>query len=82
MTIPSEHADPSAHPDLASTNLLPADARETVQEIQAENAALKAAERIAEVQAEAVVEQAKQLTEVTEEVLEELKDGTYAADVT
>jgi hypothetical protein len=76
MTTPSEQADPLAHPDQASTNLLPAEAREAVQDIEAENAALEAAERIAEVQAEAVVEQAKALAEATEEVLEELREAT------
>jgi hypothetical protein len=82
MTTPSEYTDPLAHSDAAGTDLLPAEARETVQEIKAENAALKAAERIAEVQAEAVIEQGKQLAEVTEEVLEELRESKPAGDVT
>jgi hypothetical protein len=82
MTTPSEHADPLTPSDPAGTDLLPAEARETVQEIKAENAALKAASRIAEASAEAVVEQARQLAEVTEEVLQELKEGTAAADGT
>jgi len=82
MTTPSEHADPLAHSDPARTDLLPAEALEAVQEIKAENAALKAAERIAEVQADAVVEHARQLAEVTEEVLEELRHSESAADIT
>jgi hypothetical protein len=47
MKTPSEHERPLAHSDAAGTDLLPAEAREAVQEIKAENAALKAAERIA-----------------------------------
>jgi hypothetical protein len=82
MTKPSEHADPLTHADQAGTNLLPAEAREAVLEIKAENAALKAADRIAEVEAEAVVEQGRQLAEVTEEVLEELRESNSAADHT
>jgi hypothetical protein len=50
------------------------EAKATVEEIKAENAALKKADLAAEAQAEAVVEQAKQLDEVTEEVLEKLKE--------
>jgi len=54
------------------------EARATVQEIRAENAALKEAEQVAEAQAEVVVEQAQQLTEAVEEVLEELKEAKSA----
>jgi hypothetical protein len=50
------------------------EAKATVEEIKAENAALKKADLAAEAQAEAVVEQAKQLDEVTEEVLEKVKE--------
>ena len=50
------------------------EAKATVEEIKAENAALKQADLAAEIQAEAAAEQAKQLAEVTEEVLEELKE--------
>ena len=56
---------------------MPAEARETVHEIEAENAALKAAERIAEVQAEAVVEQAKQLAETCLVFVAGRAEGAY-----
>ena len=79
MTTPSEHADPSAQPVPEGTSLLPEQARATVEEIKAENAALEAAEQAAEAQAEAVAEQARQLAEATEEVIEELKEGQQTA---
>jgi hypothetical protein len=50
------------------------EAKATVEEIKAENVALNKADLAAETQAEAVVEQAKQLAEVAEDVLEELKE--------
>ncbi len=53
-------------------------AKATVEEIRADNAALKIADRAAEAQAQAVVAQAKQLTEVAEEVIEELKEQSGA----
>jgi hypothetical protein len=81
MTTPSEYENPTVHLDPAGTDLLPAEAREALHEVKAENAALKAAELIAEAQAEVVVEQAKQLTEMTEEVLEELREGKSVGDV-
>jgi hypothetical protein len=80
MTIPSEHVNPPAQPEDADTSLLPPEARATVAEIKAENAALKMDDRIAEVEAEAIEEQAKQLVEVTEEVLEELQEHKQAAN--
>jgi len=49
-------------------------AKATVEEIKAENVALKQADQAAEAQAEAVVEQAKQLAGAAEDVLEELKE--------
>jgi hypothetical protein len=79
MTTSSEHVDPSAQPEPAGTSLLPDQARATVEEIKAENAALEEADQLAEAQAEAMAEQAKQLAEVTEEVLEELKESREAA---
>jgi hypothetical protein len=73
MTTSSEHADPSTAPGGAS--LLPEEARATVEEIKAENAALEEAEQAAEAEAEAVAERARQLAEVTAEVLDELREG-------
>jgi len=51
------------------------EARATVEEIRAENAALTEAEQVAEAQAEFVVEQAQQLAEAVAEVLEELTEA-------
>jgi hypothetical protein len=51
------------------------EAKATVKEIKADNAALKEAEQVAEAQAEVVVEQAQQLTDAVEDVLEELKEA-------
>jgi hypothetical protein len=74
MTTSSEHADPSDHAAPGGMSLQTDEAKATVEEIKAENIALKQADVAAEAQAEAVVEQARQLTEVAEEALEELKD--------
>jgi hypothetical protein len=74
MTTSSEHRHPSDHAAPAGTSLQTDEAKATVAEIKAENVALKQADVAAEAQAEVVVEQAKQLTEVADEVLEELKD--------
>jgi hypothetical protein len=80
MTIPSEQLNPPAQPDDADTSLLPPEARATVAEIKADNAALEMDDHIAEAQAEAMEEHAKQLVEVTEEVLEELQERNGAAN--
>ena len=80
MTIPSEHADPSAQAEPAGLSLQTDEAKATVAEIKAENEALKAADRAAEAQAEAAAEQAKQLAQVTGEVLEELRDMKAGAE--
>ena len=80
MTTPSEHVDPSAPAVPAGLSLQTDEAKATVEEIKAENEALKEADRAAEAQAEAAAEQAKQLAQVTEEVLEELKDTKAGAD--
>ncbi|HTA00744.1 MAG TPA: hypothetical protein VK802_10215 [Streptosporangiaceae bacterium] len=56
------------------------EAKATVDEIKADNAALKDADRAAEARAEVVVEQAQQLAEVAGEVLEELKEIMSGAD--
>jgi predicted nuclease with TOPRIM domain len=74
MTTSSEHADLTDHAAPADMSLQTDEAKATVEEIKAENAALKKANLAAEAQVEAVVEQAKQLDEVTEEVLEKLKE--------
>jgi hypothetical protein len=79
MTTSSEHVDPPSVPDPEGTSLLSDQARATVEEIKAENAALEEADQVAEAQADAMAEQAKQLAEVTEEVLEELKESKEAA---
>ncbi len=55
-------------------NLQTDEAKATVEEIKAENAALDQADQAAEAQAEAVVEQAQQLAEAAEDVLAELKE--------
>jgi len=80
MTIPSEHVNPPARPEDADTSLLPPEARATVAEIKAENAALEMDDHIAEAEAAAIEEHAKQLAEVTEEVLEELQDRNETAN--
>lgn len=80
MTIPNEHLTPPAQPEDADTSLLPPDARATVAEIKTENAALQMDDQIAEAQAEAIEEHARQLVEVTEEVLEELQERKGAAN--
>lgn len=78
MTTSNDHQDPSTRADPAGAAVLPPEARATVAEIKADNAALKAADQIAEVQAEATEEQAKLLGQVTEEVLEELQERQEA----
>jgi hypothetical protein len=65
----------TSRPAQPGTNLLPDQARATVEEIKAENAALEQADQVAEAQAKATEERAKLLTEVTEEVLEELQEN-------
>ena len=55
-------------------NLQTDEAKATVEEIKAENAALDEADQVAEAQAEAVVEQAQQLAEAAGDMLEELKE--------
>jgi chromosomal replication initiation ATPase DnaA len=79
MTIPSEHITPPAQPEDADTTLLPPEARAAVAEIKAENAALEMDDQIAEAQAKAMEEHARQLVEVTEEVLEELQERKGSA---
>jgi hypothetical protein len=75
MTTSSDHADPSTQPENTGTNLLPEQARAMVEEIKADNAALEEKNQIVEAQAEAVAEQARQLADITEEVLEELREN-------
>jgi hypothetical protein len=79
MTTSSEHAGPSDHAAPAGMSLQTDEAKATVAEIKAENVALKQADVAAEARAEAVVEQAKLLTEVADDVLEELKERTTEA---
>ena len=61
-------------------NLQTDEAKATVEEIKADNAALKDADQAAEAQAEVVIEQAQQLAEAAAEVLEELKEIKSGAD--
>jgi hypothetical protein len=56
------------------------EAKAMVKEIKADNAALREADDVAEAQAEVVVEQAQQLTDAVEEVLEELKEEASGSD--
>jgi hypothetical protein len=74
MTTSSEHAGPSDHAAPAGMSLQTDEAKATVEEIKADNVALLKADRAAEAQAEAVADEARQLAEVAEEVLEELKE--------
>lgn len=74
MTTSSEYPVPPAQPEDAGMTLQTDEAKAMVEEIKAENEALKEADLAAEAQAEAAAEQAKQLNQVTEEVLEELKE--------
>jgi hypothetical protein len=80
MTTSSEHADPPAQAEAANMSLQTDEAKATVEEIKAENAALKDADQAAEAQAAVVVEQAQQLAEVAAEMLEELKEIKSGAD--
>jgi hypothetical protein len=80
MTTSSENAPPSDHAAPAGMSLQTDEAKATVEEIKAENVALKQADVAAEARAEMVVEQAKQLTEVADDVLEELKARATGAE--
>jgi hypothetical protein len=80
MTTWSETADSSAQAEPADMSLQSDEAKATVDEIKADNAALKDADRAAEARAEVVVEQAQQLAEVAGKVLEELKEIMSGAD--
>jgi hypothetical protein len=75
MATSNEYADLSAHAAPAGLSMQTDEAKATIEEIKAENVALEEADLAAEAQAEAVVEQAKQLTEVAEDVLQELKEN-------
>ena len=80
MTTSSDHAAPSALAEPDDMSLQTDQAKATVEEIKADNAALQDADEAAEAQAEVVVEQAQHLAEVAEEVLEELKEIKLGAD--
>jgi hypothetical protein len=75
MTTLSAQPDPSAKAGQPDLSLQTEEARATVAQIKAENAALRKAEQVAEAQAEVVVEQAQLLAAAVEDVLEELKDA-------
>jgi predicted nuclease with TOPRIM domain len=74
MTTPNEHPDPSGPTEAPGMTLQTEEAKATVTEIKAENAALKEANQAAEARAEATTEQVKQMAQATEEVLEELQE--------
>jgi hypothetical protein len=73
MTTVNEQPD-SAQPVPAGTSLLSDQAKAMVEEMKADNAALKEADQAAEAQAEVVIAQAEQVAEVVEEALEDLKE--------
>ena len=81
MTTSSDHPDPSAQAAPSGMSLQTDEAKATVEEIKADNAALTDADQTAEAEAELVVEQAQLLAEVAEEVLEELKEIKLGADL-
>lgn len=74
MTTSSEYPAPSAQPEDPGMTLQTDEAKAMIEQIKAENEALKETDLAAEAQAEAAADQAKQLAQVTEEVLEELKE--------
>jgi hypothetical protein len=80
MTTSSEHADLPDHAAPAGMSLQTDQAKATVEEIKAENVALEKADLAAEAQAEAVVEEARQLAEMAQDVLEELKETESEAE--
>jgi hypothetical protein len=80
MTTVREQPDSSAQAGRAGVNLQTDQAKAMVEEIEADNAALKEADDAAEAQAEVVVQQAQQLAEAVEEVLEELKELKSGSD--
>jgi hypothetical protein len=80
MTTVSKQTNSSAQAGPAGMSLQTDQAKAMVQEIKADNAALKEADEAAEAQAEVVVEQAQQLAEAVEEVLEELKEVQSGSD--
>jgi hypothetical protein len=75
MTTVSEQPDPSAQAGPGGMSLQSDHAKAIVEEIKADTAALREADDTAEAEAEVVVEQAQQLVEVVDEVLEELKEA-------
>ena len=82
MATSNEQLDPSAQADAAGMTLQTDEAKATSAEIRADNAALEDAYQSAEARAEVTTEQAKQMAQATEEVLEELqemKDGAEQA---
>jgi predicted nuclease with TOPRIM domain len=80
MTTSNERPDPSAQTEAAGMTLQTEEAKATVAEITAENAALKEANQAAEAQAEATTEQVKQMAQATGKVLEELQEMKEGAE--
>jgi hypothetical protein len=76
MTTTSEQPGSSAQAGPAGLSMQTDEAKAMVEEIRADNAALREADEVAEAQAEVVVEQAQQMAEAVEEVLEELREET------
>lgn len=73
MARSSEHLDSSAQAEPAGMNLQTAEAKAMVVEIKADNAALEKAYHSAEAQADATTEQASQMAQATQDVVEELQ---------
>jgi methyl-accepting chemotaxis protein len=74
MARSSEHLDSSAQTEAAGMNLQTDEAKAMAAGITAENAALEEASQSAGEQAEATTEQANQMAQATQDVLEELQE--------
>jgi hypothetical protein len=75
MSTTEEHGDHAAAAEPAGMTLQTDEAKAMVAEITADNEALEESYQEAEAKAEATTEQAHQLAQATEDVLEELQDG-------
>jgi hypothetical protein len=74
MVRSSEHLHSSAQTEAAGMNLQTDEAKAMAVEIKADNAALEDAYQSAEAQAEKTTEQANQMAQATQDVLEELQE--------
>jgi hypothetical protein len=75
MSTSNDHLNQAAQAEPAGMTLQTDEAKATAAAITAENAALEDSYQSAEAGAEATAEQAHQLDQATEEVLEELQEG-------